>query len=238
MKKNEIRIDKILSHMGLATRGECKKIIRGGAVAVNGKAVKSAAEKADPTADSVTLYGKPIEWKEYIYLMMNKPDGVVSATEDNKFQTVADLLAPEDAHFAPYPVGRLDRDTVGLVVMTNDGDLAHRVISPKNHIPKTYIVKLDGAPPQSLENEFENGVTIDDGYTCMPAELKLDGASARLTIYEGKFHQVKRMFAAYGFKVIYLKRISIGGVKLDENLSEGQYRELSESEIKSLINED
>lgn len=237
MKKNEIRIDKILSHMGLATRSECKKIIRDGGITVNGKTVKSAAEKADPNGDSVTLYGKPIEWKEYIYLMMNKPDGVVSATEDNKFQTVADFLAPEDAHFAPYPVGRLDRDTVGLVVMTNDGDLAHRVISPKNHIPKTYIAKLDAVPPKSLEGEFKNGVTIDDGYICMPAELELDGASARLTIYEGKFHQVKRMFAAYGFTVTYLKRISIGGVSLDETLSEGQYRELSESEIKSLINE-
>lgn len=238
MKKDEKRIDKILSHMGLSTRSECKKIIRDGGIAVNGKTVKSAAEKADPNTDSVTLYGKPIEWKEYIYLMMNKPDGVVSATEDNKFQTVADFLAPEDAHFAPYPVGRLDRDTVGLVVMTNDGDLAHRVISPKNHIPKTYIAKLDAEPPKSLEGEFKSGVTIDDGYTCMPAELELDGASAKLTIYEGKFHQVKRMFAAYGFTVTYLKRISIGGVSLDETLSEGQYRELSESEIKALINED
>ena len=224
--------------MGLATRNECKKIIREGGIAINGKTVKSAAEKADPAKETITLYGKPIKWKEYIYLMMNKPDGVVSATEDKKFKTVADLLAPEDAHFAPYPVGRLDRDTVGLVIMTNDGELAHKVISPKNHIPKTYIAKLNGNPPKSLENEFKNGVTIDDGYTCMPAELKLDGTSAKLTIYEGKFHQVKRMFAAYGFTVTYLKRISIGGVNLDETLSEGQYRELSENEIKSLINED
>ena len=224
--------------MGLATRNECKKIIREGGITINGKAVKSAAEKADPAKETITLYGKPIKWKEYIYLMMNKPDGVVSATEDKKFKTVADLLAPEDAHFAPYPVGRLDRDTVGLVIMTNDGELAHKVISPKNHIPKTYIAKLNDNPPKSLENEFKNGVTIDDGYTCMPAELKLDGISAKLTIYEGKFHQVKRMFAAYGFTVTYLKRISIGGVNLDETLSEGQYRELSENEIKSLINED
>ena len=232
-----MRIDKIFSHMGLAARSECKKIIREGGIAVNGKPVKSAAEKADPNTDLITFFGKPIEWKEYIYLMMNKPVGVVSATEDNKSGTVVDFLTPQDAHFAPYPVGRLDKDTVGLIILTNDGDLAHKVISPKNHIPKTYFAVLDGEPPKTLENEFENGVTIDGGYTCMPAELRLDGTHATITVYEGKFHQVKRMFAAYGFTVEYLKRLSIGGVKLDENLSEGQYRELSESEIKSLVNE-
>ena len=238
MQKNDLRIDKILSHMGLATRSECKKIIRDGGVFVNGSMVTSSSQKADPKTDLISLYGKRIEWKEYIYLMMNKPDGVVSATEDNRFRTVVDLLAPEYAHFEPYPVGRLDRDTVGLVVLTNDGDLAHRVISPKNHIPKTYIARLDGEVPKNLPEEFKKGVTLDDGYVCMPAKLEICGENAKITIYEGKFHQVKRMFAAYGLTVTYLKRLSIGNVILDENLSEGEYRELSEKEIKALLSEE
>lgn len=238
MGKDDKRIDKILSHMGLATRSECKKIIRAGGIAVNGKTVKSAAEKAAPESDVITLYGNPVMWKEYIYLMMNKPDGVVSATEDAKFRTVTDLLAPEDAHFEPYPVGRLDRDTVGLVVLTNDGELAHCVISPKNHIPKTYIAELDGNLPCSLKDEFLKGVTLDDGYVCMPAKLEIDGNRAELTIYEGKFHQVKRMFASYGFTVTFLKRISIGGLRLDENLAEGEYRELSYDEAEALMKEE
>lgn len=238
MGKDDKRIDKILSHMGLATRSECKKIIRGGGVTVNGVPVKSAAEKADPEKDEILFFGTPVIWKEFIYLMMNKPDGVVSATEDNKFQTVVDLLEPEDAHFEPYPVGRLDRDTVGLVIMTNNGDLAHKVISPKNHIPKTYIATLDAPPPHTLIDEFKRGVTIDDGYTCMPAELQLDGTTTNLTIYEGKFHQVKRMFAAFGFTVTHLKRISIGGVFLDESLEEGEYRELTEGELSALMKEE
>ncbi len=238
MQKNELRIDKILSHMGLATRSECKKIIRDGGVFVNGSKVTSPSQKADPKTDLISLYGKQIEWKEYIYLMMNKPDGVVSATEDNRFQTVVDLLAPEYAHFEPYPVGRLDRDTVGLVVLTNDGDLAHRVISPKNHIPKTYIARLDREAPKTLPEEFRKGVTLDDGYVCMPAKLEICDENAKITIYEGKFHQVKRMFAAFGLTVTYLKRLSIGNVILDENLSEGEYRELSEKEIKALLSEE
>lgn len=228
------RIDKILSHIGAATRTECKKLVRNGAISVNGKRVISSSEKADPEKDEITIYGEKIRWRRFVYFMMNKPDGVVSATEDNKYRTVVDLLSPDDAHFIPFPVGRLDRDTVGLVVLTSDGDLAHRVISPKNHIPKTYIAKLDGEITDFHISEFEKGVTLDDGYVCLPAKLKSLKDFVEITIYEGKFHQIKRMFAAYGLTVTYLKRISIGGVTLDESLEEGEYRELTEEEIKNL----
>ena len=228
------RIDKILSHIGAATRTECKKLVRNGAISVNGKRVISSSEKADPEKDEITVYGEKIRWRRFVYFMMNKPDGVVSATEDNKYRTVVDLLSPDDAHFIPFPVGRLDRDTVGLVVLTSDGDLAHRVISPKNHIPKTYIAKIDGEITNFHISEFEKGVTLDDGYVCLPAKLKSLKDFVEITIYEGKFHQIKRMFAAYGLTVTYLKRISIGGVTLDESLEEGEYRELTEEEIKNL----
>ncbi len=228
------RIDKILSHLGIATRAECKHFVRGGGIYVNGVKVTSASQKADPEKDLITVWKKPIRWREFVYFMMNKPDGVVSATEDKKFRTVVDLLSPEDAHFKPYPVGRLDRDTVGLVILTNDGALAHRVISPKNHIPKTYIARLDGEVTDFHVSEFKNGVVLDDGYKTMPAELSVEDDFVKITICEGKFHQIKRMFEAYSLNVTYLKRISIGGVSLDPSLSEGEYRELTEDEIISL----
>lgn len=228
------RIDKILSHIGYATRSECKKLVRDGAISVNGKRMASSSEKADPENDEITVYGEKIIWREFVYFMMNKPSGVVSATEDRKYQTVVDLLSPEDAHFVPFPVGRLDRDTVGLVILTSDGDLAHRVISPKNHIPKTYIARLDGEVTDYHVSEFERGVTLDDGYVCLPAQLKILDGFVEITIYEGKFHQIKRMFEAYGLTVTYLKRISIGKVALDEALLEGEYRELTDSEIENL----
>ncbi len=228
------RIDKILSHVGIATRTEAKKLVRMGAVSVNGKEVKSSSDKADPENDEISVYGEKILWREFIYLMMNKPSGVVSATEDRQFQTVVDLLEPEDAHFAPYPVGRLDRDTVGLVVLTNDGELAHRVISPKNHIPKKYLAQVDGEITESVINGFENGVTLDDGYVTMPASLKINGEYAEVVICEGKFHQIKRMFQAFGLNVTYLKRVSIGALILDETLSEGEYREMTREEIQEL----
>lgn len=228
------RIDKILSHIGVATRTECKKLVRDGAVTVNGVRVRSSSEKADPERDEITVYGEKIRWREFVYFMMNKPDGVVSATEDNKYQTVVDLLSPEDAHFMPYPVGRLDRDTVGLVILTNNGELAHRIISPKNHIPKTYIAKISGEVTDYHVSEFEKGVTLDDGYVTMPGKLEILDDFVRITIHEGKFHQIKRMFEAYGLSVTYLKRISIGGILLDETLPEGEYRELTSEEIKIL----
>ena len=228
------RIDKILSHVGVATRTECKKLVRDGAIAINGVRVKSSSDKADPENDVITVYGEKIRWREFVYFMMNKPDGVVSATEDNKYRTVVDLLSPEDAHFMPYPVGRLDRDTVGLVILTNNGDLAHRIISPKNHVPKTYIAKISGDVTDFHVSEFERGVTLDDGYVTMPAKLEILKTYVRITICEGKFHQIKRMFEAYGLSVTYLKRISIGEIVLDETLPEGEYRELSDEEIKTL----
>ena len=175
-----------------------------------------------------------------IYLMMNKPQGVLSATEDANDQTVVDLLEFEDARYEPFPVGRLDKDTEGFVLLTNNGKLAHELLSPKKHVPKTYYAKVEGTVTEEDVNTFKQGVTLDDGYVTKPAELKVlksdQKSEIELTITEGKFHQVKRMFIAVGKKVIYLKRLSIGPLQLDKTLALGEYRELTETEIEQLEN--
>lgn len=233
------RIDKILSNLGYGTRKDLKKIVKNGMVQVNGITIKDSAMKVDPEKDKIVINGEEIFYREFIYLMMNKPAGVISATFDNKDETVIDLLEVEHQVFEPFPVGRLDKDTVGLLLLTNDGDLNHRLISPKWKVDKVYFAKIDQKVTQEDIEKFKHGITLDDGYRCKEAILEIQKASEEgseivLTIQEGKFHQVKRMFEAVGKKVTYLKRIEFGTLPLDEDLEEGEYRELTEEEIAIL----
>lgn len=235
-----MRIDKMLANLGFGSRKEVKKLLKDGAVRVNGALVKDAKEHIDPEKDTVTINGEEVVYKEYIYLMMNKPAGVISATEDNRDKTVIDLLELEDQVYEPFPVGRLDKDTEGLLLITNDGQLAHRLLSPKKHVPKTYFAVIEGEVTEEDIHAFQKGVTLDDGYETKPGELTILKSELmsdiELTITEGKFHQVKRMFQAVGKRVVYLKRISMGSLKLDETLELGEYRELTDEEIEELMN--
>lgn len=232
------RLDKVLGNMGVGTRKEIKKLVKGGAVTVNGERIKDSSLHVIPETDVIEVYGERIRYRKYIYLMMNKPQGVLSATEDRRDSVVVDLLEDEHAFFQPFPVGRLDKDTEGLLLLTNDGELAHQLLSPKKHVPKTYFAVVQGMVTESDIDAFRQGVTLDDGYLTMPAECKVlksaPASEIELTIYEGKFHQVKRMFQAVGKKVVYLKRIAMGPLQLDPTLELGSYRELTEDEIALL----
>lgn len=236
------RIDKILSNLGYGSRSELKKFCKNGLVKVNGKVINNPGVQVDVENDEIIFDGEKVTYKEFIYLMLNKPDGYISATFDKRDPIVLDLIDKEDLVFEPFPVGRLDKDTEGLLVLTNDGQLAHRVLSPKKHVPKTYYAKIEGVVTEDDIKAFAKGVTLDDGYETMPAELvilKSDEISEiELTIHEGKFHQVKRMFESVDKKVIYLKRLSMGKLQLDKNLALGEYRELTDEEIKMIEERD
>lgn len=233
------RLDKVLANLGYGTRKEVKAVVKEGRVQVDGKVIFDSSMQIDPEITELTIDGKAVKYRKYIYIMLNKPEGVVSATFDNYDETVIDLLDPELQAFNPFPVGRLDKDTVGLLLITNDGELNHRLISPKWHVDKVYFAQID--KPVSIEDAkaFEKGITLDDGYKCLPAKLEIlsstdDGSDVLVTIQEGKFHQVKRMFQSVEKNVVFLKRIKFGEIKLDEELNEGDYRELSKDEIKIL----
>lgn len=233
------RLDKILSNLGYGTRKEIKALVKQGLVEIDNEVVKDSGMKIDPEGKEIRVSGEMVNYRENIYLIMNKPDGVVSATFDNYDETVVDLLEPEHQAFKPFPVGRLDKDTVGLLLLTNDGELNHRLISPKWHVDKIYYAEIDKPVDQNDIEKFKMGITLDDGYKCLPGKLKIlesneNGSKVEVTIQEGKFHQVKRMFNALDKNVVYLKRIKFGPMELDLDLEEGEYRELSEDEIKSL----
>ena len=233
------RLDKVLSNLGYGSRKEIKQAIRKGLIEVNGELVKDNGMQVDPETDKIIVNGEEIFYRKFIYLMMNKPDGVVSATVDNRDETVIDLLEVEHQVFEPFPVGRLDKDTVGLLLLTNDGELNHRLISPKWKVDKIYYAKIDKKVTDSDVKKFKNGITLDDGYVCKEAKLEIleateEGSEVMITIQEGKYHQVKRMFEAVGKSVVYLKRVEFGTLKLDEDLEEGEYRELTEEEINIL----
>ncbi len=202
------RLDKVLSNLGYGTRKEIKQVVRKGLIEVNGEIVKDNGMQIDPEVDKVLVNGEEIFYRKYIYLMMNKPDGVVSATFDNRDETVIDLLEIEHQVFEPFPVGRLDKDTVGLLLLTNDGELNHRLISPKWKVDKVYYAKIDKKVTEADIKKFKNGITLDDGYTCKEAKLEIlessdSGSEVMITIQEGKFHQVKRMFEAVDKSVVY-----------------------------------
>lgn len=233
-----MRLDKLLSNMGFGSRKEVRQLQKKGAVRVNGETEKKPGVNIDTENDVVTVMGEPVVYREYIYIMMNKPQDVLSATEDIHDRTVVDLLDAEFRHFKPFPVGRLDKDTEGFLLLSNDGKLAHNLLSPKKNIPKTYFAKISGVVTEADIESFAAGVTLDDGYETKPGILKIISAGEtseiELTITEGKFHQVKRMFESVGKKVVYLKRLSMGSLQLDETLPLGTYRELTEEEIELL----
>ncbi|WP_217078218.1 pseudouridine synthase [Clostridium baratii] len=233
------RLDKIISNLGYGSRKEIKAIARKGLIEVDGVIVKDSSMNVDPEKSVIKINGEEIFYREYIYLMMNKPDGVISATHDNRDETVIDLLEIDHQAFDPFPVGRLDKDTVGLLLLTNDGELNHRLISPKWKVDKVYYAKIDKKVTEKDIEAFKKGIILDDGYVCKEANLEIlnasdEGSEINLTIQEGKFHQVKRMFEAVDKKVVYLKRIEFGGLSLDEELEEGEYRELTEEELAQL----
>ncbi|WP_053218847.1 pseudouridine synthase [Virgibacillus senegalensis] len=236
-----MRIDKLLANMGYGSRKEVKDLLKKGNVRCNDKVIKSPQTHVNPGKSVVTVFGETVEYKEAVYLMMNKPPGYVSATEDQRDLTVVDLLEPEDAVLNPFPVGRLDKDTEGLLLITNDGKLAHQLLSPKKHVGKTYYATIEGRVTEEDKKAFKKGVTLDDGYITQPADLNIlmqgDFSEIELTITEGKFHQVKRMFESVGKKVTYLKRLSMGSLELDSELQTGEYRELTEEELNYLQNE-
>lgn len=233
----KLRIDKILSNLGYGSRAEIKRDCKHGVIEVNGKIISNPGTQVDPENDEILYSGERVEYREYIYIMMNKPEGYISATFDKRDPIVLDLIDdPSYLAFEPFPVGRLDKDTEGLLVLTNDGKLSHRVLSPKKHVPKTYYAKVEGVVSDEDIKSFEEGVVLDDGYKTMPSQLKIlksdELSEIELTIHEGKFHQVKRMFESVGKKVVYLKRLSMGKLKLDESLGLGEYRELTDEEVK------
>ena len=232
-----IRLDKYLADMGIGTRTEVKKLIRQGKVKIDDTIVKSPEQKIDTGTQKVFCEGQEVGYKKYEYYMLNKPAGYVSATTDAKDKTVLDLITAKKRKDL-FPVGRLDKDTEGLLLITNDGDLAHRLLAPKKHVDKLYYAKVDGVVTEEDRQAFAEGVNIGEDEMTRPAVLEIlksdEVSEIHLTVQEGKFHQVKRMFEAVGKKVIYLKRISMGTLQLDENLKLGEYRPLTEEELEHL----
>ena len=235
-----IRLDKYLADMGCGTRQEVKKFIRSGQVSVDGIVVKKPETKVEQTVQEVFLNGEKVGYESFEYYMLNKPAGVISATEDQGCQTVVDLIKDKKRKDL-FPVGRLDKDTEGLLLITNDGALAHRLLSPKKHVDKCYFARLCGKVTEEDVRSFEKGVNIgsqEQPEITMPGKLEIitsdDISKIRLTIQEGKFHQVKRMFQAVGKEVIYLKRLRMGTLILDENLGIGEYRPLTKEELEKL----
>lgn len=230
------RIDKILANRGFGTRKEVKALIKDGAVEIDGLVAKDPGYPVDTERQKITVNGEILEYRDYIYILMNKPKGVVSATEDKTERTVVSLLPEKYRVFEPFPVGRLDKDTEGLLILTNDGQFSHRLLAPKKHVPKTYFAKVEGRVTEEDITAFKEGVVLDDGYKTLPAKLSILERGRisliEVTIYEGKFHQVKRMFKSVGKEVIYLKRVAMGGLGLDEGLIPGEFREMTEEELQ------
>lgn len=232
------RLDKILSSQGICTRKEVKTLIKNKRIKINGTFPQKNDIKIDPDRDTIEIDGSPIMYRKYIYIMMNKPPGVLSASSDSRDTTVIDLLPEELKRKSLFPAGRLDKDTTGLLIITDDGVFAHNMLSPKKHVPKLYHAVLDGNLTDSSKSTLESGITLNDGTVYKPAAIGfLDSRhEVSVEICEGKFHQVKRMFEFVGLTVINLKRIRIGNLYLDENLREGECRLLSNDELTAIWN--
>ena len=233
----KLRLDKYLADMGVGTRSEVKKYIKKGFVQLNGEVASSGEAKVNTLEDVVIFNGNPVAYVDVEYYMLNKPQGIITATRDNRQATVLDLI--DDAIRSDlFPVGRLDKDTEGLLIITNDGALAHALLSPKKHIPKIYYARIEGVVTENHVHQFGEGLVIDNNLTAMPANLTVinsgDISEIQVEVFEGKFHQVKRMFESVGKKVLYLKRISMGNLQLDEHLSPGEYRPLTPEEVMKL----
>jgi 16S rRNA pseudouridine516 synthase len=228
------RLDKYLADSGIGTRSQVKQYIRRGQVLVNGKTVTSSDEKIHSDTDLVTYQGQPVLREDYVYYLLNKPAGYISATEDDSQPTVLNLIQ-DTTHKDLFPVGRLDKDTEGLLLITNDGSLSHQLLSPKRHIDKVYYAETDSPIPETAIARFQEGVDIGEARLTLPAVLELlTDTSARLTIHEGKFHQVKRMFHAVGCEVTYLRRVQLGSLILEDSLPLGKYRRLTMQELDDL----
>ena len=233
------RLDKILSSQGICTRKEARKLAGDKKITVNGITIRKTDIKVDPDNDIIEVGGKRVEYKKYVYIMMNKPKGVLSASTDRNAQTVIDLLPEEYKRNGLFPAGRLDRDTTGLIIITDDGDFAHRMLAPKKHVPKLYKATLDAPITDSDKQILEQGMTLRDGTKYSPAKVKTtNGCIVEIEISEGKFHQVKNMFAFVGKTVENLERLRIGGLFLDKKLSHGECRYLNNSEITAIFNSD
>ena len=232
------RLDKILATTGRWSRREAGALIRRGAVLVDGEPVRSPDAKTDPETSVVTAEGERLIWRRYTWVMLNKPAGYLSATEDGRGTTVLDLLPRELQRQGLFPVGRLDKDTEGLLLLTNEGPLAHALLSPKRHVDKVYYARVDGCLNEGDCAAFADGLSLSDGLECLPAKLEIlpgtGGTEALVTLREGKFHQVKRMFQAAGKEVLYLKRLQMGPLVLDESLKPGEYRTLNTQELDIL----
>lgn len=232
-----IRLDKYLADMGVGTRAEVKKYICQGKVKIDGNVVKSPDMKIDETMQNVSYQDQQVGYEEFEYYMLHKPAGVISATTDKHDKTVIDLIADKKRKDL-FPVGRLDKDTEGLLLITNDGELAHRLLSPKKHVDKIYYAKIKGVVTDDDVKVFEEGVSLGQGEVAKPAKLRIlqsdEISEIELTIQEGKFHQVKRMFMSVGKEVVYLKRLSMGALVLDDNLPLGAYRALTTEELEKL----
>lgn len=236
-----MRLDKLLANMGFGTRKTVKNVLKSKEVTVNGQVEKEGKTHVDPEKDQIVVSGEIVQYQEFVYLMLHKPQGVVSATTDNLHKTVIDLLQPQDNVLDPFPVGRLDKDTEGLLILTNDGTLAHNLLSPKKHVDKCYEAIIEGLVDEEDIQAFEEGITLEDGFKCQSAKLEIlsvdrekEESVIQVTIREGKFHQVKRMFEAVDKSVRYLKRLSMGELQLDEALALGDYRPLTKEELDSL----
>lgn len=231
-----MRLDKFLSVTKTCTRSECAKAAKRGQITVNGKCVTDPSARIDPDNDTVCFDGQTVIYREFIWIMMNKPDGILSASTDKKARTVVDLLPPPLNSMGLFPCGRLDKDTVGLIMLTNDGDLAHKLLSPKKHAEKIYAFELD--KPHDKTRRIEDGIMMD-GKLTKPAVIEMETPTkGRITLTEGKYHQIKRMFEYAGSTVTYLERLSFGGVLLDPALTRGQWRYLTDEEEKTLREND
>lgn len=230
------RLDKIVSTGGGVSRSDARKLILKSRVTVNQKTIRDIAFKVDPAADTITLNGENISYKKHLYLVMNKPKGVLTATEDKNKQTVIDLIPDSLRRRDLFPVGRLDKDTTGLLIITNDGDFAHKLLAPNKKVPKKYFVTLDGEIKKELVQKFKDGLTLVDGTELSPAKLEIlnQPNTAFVTITEGKYHQIKRMFGLFDLGVNDLKRVSFAGLTLPKDLSEGAIRELTVNELECI----
>lgn len=231
------RLDKILASQGAKSRKDVKEIIKSGRVAVNGKTVRDSSVKISDT-DCVSLDGNILTLKKHIYLMLNKPEGIVSASDSKTEKTVVDLVPNGFFRSGLFPAGRLDKDTVGFVIITDDGDFAHRILSPKNHIVKTYEARLAKTLTEEQRQLIQKGIVLSDGTTCLESRIKIlengDDSLVAIQICEGKYHQIKRMFAAAGNKVVSLKRTKMGDLELDASLLPGECREITSEELKKI----
>lgn len=230
----KLRIDKILSNLGYGSRAELKVYCKKGMVKVNDKVISNPGTQVDTDVDKIEFNNEVVNYREFVYIMMNKPDGYLSATFDKRDPIVLDLIDSSYLAFEPFPVGRLDKDTTGLMIISDDGDFAHNILSPKKHVTKKYYVELSGDLRDEMVEDFRNGIRLNDG-ECKSSILEIiDKRSCYVTLTEGRYHQIKRMFGCYGLDVLELKRVRIGNLDLPSDLEIGESRELTDDELKKI----